>query len=115
LVRHSGDNAPAKSSSSGPSDGCQWDGPAVLLARRQANLARGAKVEEHAMSRQWSTTIAVIDVGIGKNSFHVVGRDRRGAIVLRRAAPVPTGGRANGWNNGLRSAQPILPNCDARK
>jgi len=28
-------------------------------------------------------TIIVIGIDIGKNSFHVVGHDRRGAIVLR--------------------------------
>ena len=33
---------------------------------------------------QLSTTIAVIGVDIGKNSFHVVGLDQRGAIVLRQ-------------------------------
>src|SRR6266581_5369765 len=36
------------------------------------------------MSQQLSTTIAVIGVDIGKNSFHVVGLDQRGAIVLRQ-------------------------------
>jgi len=36
------------------------------------------------MSRQLSTTIAVIGVDIGKNSFHIVGFDQRGAIVLRQ-------------------------------
>src|SRR5712692_7653628 len=36
------------------------------------------------MSQQLSTTIAVIGVDIGKNSFHVVGLDKRGAIVLRQ-------------------------------
>src|SRR6266480_1011278 len=51
------------------------NGPAVLLPRRQANLARGAKVEEHAMSQQLSTTIDVIGVDIGKNAFHIVGLD----------------------------------------
>jgi transposase len=30
------------------------------------------------------TTIAVVGIDIGKNSFHVVGLDRRGAIVLRQ-------------------------------
>ena len=28
--------------------------------------------------------IAVIGIDIGKNSFHLVGQDRQGAIVLRR-------------------------------
>jgi transposase len=36
------------------------------------------------MSQQLSTTITVIGIDIGKNSFHVVGLDRRGAIVLRQ-------------------------------
>src|SRR5256712_11107736 len=36
------------------------------------------------MSQQLSTTIAVIGVDIGKNSFHVIGLDQRGAIVLRQ-------------------------------
>jgi transposase len=31
-----------------------------------------------------STTIAVIGIDIGKNSFHVVGLDLRGAMVLRQ-------------------------------
>jgi hypothetical protein len=56
----------------------------VLLPRRQANLAGGAKVKEHAMSKQLSRAIAVhamskqlsraiavIGIDIGKNSFHV--------------------------------------------
>src|SRR5207249_763573 len=36
------------------------------------------------MSQKLDTTIAVIGIDIGKNSFHVVGHDRRGAIVLRQ-------------------------------
>src|SRR5215468_10641414 len=36
------------------------------------------------MSQQVSTTIAVMGIDIGKNSFHVVGLDQRGAIVLRQ-------------------------------
>ena len=36
------------------------------------------------MSREAPTTIAVIGIDIGKNSFHVVGHDKRGAIVLRQ-------------------------------
>lgn len=34
-----------------------------------------------------STTIAVIGIDIGKNSFHIVGLDNRGAIVLRQKWP----------------------------
>ena len=36
------------------------------------------------MSREAPTTIAVIGIDIGKNSFHVVGHDKRGSIVLRQ-------------------------------
>jgi transposase len=56
----------------------------VLRPRQQAKLARGAEDEEHAMSPKLNYGIAVIGIDIGKNSFHVVGVDRRGAIVLRQ-------------------------------
>jgi len=36
------------------------------------------------MAETLKTAVAVIGVDIGKNSFHVVGLDRRGAIVLRQ-------------------------------
>src|SRR5712664_2105825 len=44
----------------------------------------GAKDKEHAMSQTPNTAIAVIGIDISKNSFHVVGHDARGAIVLRQ-------------------------------
>jgi hypothetical protein len=47
-------------------------------------LARGAEDKEHAMSQNLNSAIAVIGIDIGKNSFHVVGQDQRGAIVLRQ-------------------------------
>src|ERR1700687_881434 len=50
-------------------------------------LARGTKDKEHAMSQKLNTAIAVIGIDIGKNSFHVVGLDQRGAIVLRKMWP----------------------------
>jgi transposase len=56
----------------------------VLLPRQQAKLARGTKDKERAMSQTSNTAIAVIGIDIGKNSFHVVGHDARGAIVLRQ-------------------------------
>jgi hypothetical protein len=56
----------------------------VLLPRQQAKLARGTKDKEHAMSQTPNTAIAVIGIDIGKNSFHVVGHNARGAIVLRQ-------------------------------
>ena len=36
------------------------------------------------MPRTALTAIAVIGIDIGKNSFHIVGLDERGAIVLRQ-------------------------------
>ena len=36
------------------------------------------------MSQTATTAIAVIGIDLGKNSFHVVGHDARGAIVLRQ-------------------------------
>jgi transposase len=47
-------------------------------------LGRGANDKEHAMSQTLNTTIAVVGIDIGKNSFHIVGHDERGAIVLRQ-------------------------------
>ena len=36
------------------------------------------------MSQKLNAAIAVIGIDIGKNSFHLVGQDRRGALVLRQ-------------------------------
>src|ERR1700736_3509107 len=36
------------------------------------------------MSQTLNTTIAVVGIDIGKNSFHIVGHDSRGAITLRQ-------------------------------
>jgi transposase len=47
-------------------------------------LAGGTEDKEHAMPQKSNCAIAVIGIDIGKNSFHVVGHDRRGAIVLRQ-------------------------------
>src|SRR6266403_65549 len=63
----------------------EWDGPAVLQPCQRAKLARGApKTKEHSMSEKLNSKIAVIGIDIGKNSFHIVGQDRRGALVLRQ-------------------------------
>jgi transposase len=56
----------------------------VLLPRQRWKLARGAKDKEHAMSQNLNSAIAVVGIDIGKNSFHIVGLDNRGAIVLRQ-------------------------------
>src|SRR5262245_26490124 len=56
---------------------CFWP----LSARR---LAGGTKRKEHAMSGKHNSVIAAIGIDIGKNSFHVVGLDGRGAVALRQ-------------------------------
>jgi transposase len=56
----------------------------VLLPRQRLKLARGANDKEHTMSQNLSSAIAVAGIDIGKNSFHIVGLDARGAIVLRQ-------------------------------
>src|SRR6476619_7080910 len=47
-------------------------------------LGGGAQAKEHAMSQTLNAAIAVVGIDIGKSSFHVVGHDERGAIVLRQ-------------------------------
>jgi transposase len=47
------------------------------------------------MSQKLESTIAVIGIDIGKNSFHIVGHDERGAIVLRQK-----------WSRGQVEARP---------
>src|SRR6516162_2882812 len=47
-------------------------------------LARGTEDKEHAMSEKLNSVIAVIGIDIGKNSFHLIGQNKRGAIVLRQ-------------------------------
>jgi transposase len=73
----------------------------VLLPRQQSKLARGAKDEEHAMSHNLNNAVAVIGIDIGKNSFHVVGLDSRGASVLRQK-----------WSRGQVEARfANMPSC----
>jgi transposase len=56
----------------------------VLQPLQHEKLAGGAKNQELAMSEKRNSVIAVIGIDIGKNSFHLVGHDQRGAIVLRQ-------------------------------
>jgi transposase len=73
----------------------------VLRPRQQEKLARGAKPEEHAMSPKANSAIAVMGIDIGKNSIHVVGQDKRGAIMLRQK-----------WSRGQVEARLAnLPQC----
>src|SRR5258707_14702551 len=60
----------------------EWS--AVLRPCQHDKLARGAQDKEHAMSQKLSSAIAVVGIDIAKNSFHIVGHDQRGAIVLRQ-------------------------------
>ena len=59
-----------------------WSGRAPAPPAIEAG--KGAKDKEHAMSEKPNSAIAVIGIDIGKNSFHVVGHDVCGAIVLRK-------------------------------
>src|SRR4030081_4028979 len=59
------------------------NGPAVLPPYQQRMLAGGTEDKEHAMSQKLDTSPAVVGIDIGKNSFHIVGQNQRGAIVLR--------------------------------
>jgi hypothetical protein len=43
------------------------------------------------MSKILNSKVAVIGIDIGKNSFHIVGQDRRGARVLRQKCPRRSG------------------------
>ena len=53
------------------------------------------------MLQKLNTSIAVVGIDIGKNSFHVVGQDQRGAIVLRQK-----------WSRGqVESRLANLPPC----
>jgi hypothetical protein len=47
-------------------------------------LAGGTEDKEHAMSQKLDTSPAVIGIDIGKNSFHIIGQNRRGTTVLRQ-------------------------------
>ena len=50
--------------------------------------------------------IAVIGIDIGKNSFHVVGHDKRGAIMLGK------NGRAGRWRHGWPTCRVRSSSCD---
>ena len=66
-------------------------------------LAGGAHDKEHATSQKLNAAIAVIGIDIGKNSFHIMGHDYRGAIVLRQ-----------NWSRGQVETQLAnLPPCIA--
>jgi transposase len=75
-----------------------WSGRAPASKR---SWASGTKDNEHAMSQTPNTAIAVIGTDIGKDSFHVVGHDARGAMVLRQK-----------WSRGQVEARLVnIPPC----
>jgi hypothetical protein len=55
------------------------------------------------MSSKSSSAVATMGIDIGKNSFHVIGFDARGAIVLRQKC-----------SRGLLEARLAAANCDRR-
>src|SRR5258708_3179473 len=59
-----------------------WSGRAPAPPAIEAG--KGRQDKEHAMSQTQNATIAVVGIDISKNSFHIVGHDERGAIVLRQ-------------------------------
>jgi hypothetical protein len=64
-------------------------------------LAGGTEDKEHAMSRKFDTSPAVIGIDVSKNSFHIVGQNQRGAIVLRQK-----------WSRGqVEARRANLPPC----
>ena len=52
------------------------------------------------MSQKLNSEIAVIGIDIGKNWFHLVGHDKRGAICCGR------NGRAARWKRDLPTCHP---------
>jgi transposase len=56
----------------------------VLLPCQRLTLDWGCIIRSTPMPKTASAQIAVIGIDIGKNSFHVVGHNKQGAIVLRQ-------------------------------
>src|SRR6516225_3655347 len=95
---------PARTSANGMVRPCSWP----LSARR---LAGGTKRKEHAMSGKHNSVIAAIGIDIGKNSFHVVGLDCRGAIALRQKWVAWPGGSTPRQHAGLPDRHGGLCRC----
>src|ERR1039458_1025488 len=74
---------------------------ALPRGSHRTNPGAGSTGKKEAMSVKRNTAIAVIGIDIGKNSFHVVGHDQRGAIVLHQK-----------WSRGQVAARfANLPPC----
>ena len=77
-----------------------WSGRTPALpVMKQAGLGHR---KEYAMSQKSSSEIAVIGIDIGKNSFHVVGQDRRGARVHKISPIAMLTARYNRIGRGRR-------------
>jgi hypothetical protein len=65
-----------------------WPRLAAYFTAEQGG--RASKLKEPAMHthQKSSAAVAVIGIDIGKNTIHLVGLDKRGAIVLRVVAAV---------------------------
>src|SRR5215468_6438280 len=78
----------------------EWSGRAPAPPASDAGI--GASVRRStAMSNKSTAIVATMGIDIGKNSFHVVGLDQRGAIVLRQK-----------WSRGQIEARIVnMPPC----
>src|ERR1700740_2841615 len=61
----------------------EWSGRAPAPLASDAEMGRLSN-RSIAMSNKSNATVATMGIDIGKNSFHVVGLDRRGAIGVRQ-------------------------------
>jgi hypothetical protein len=60
----------------------EWSGRAAAPPVRDAG--KGWESKEHSHVQQIKSERATMGIDIGKNSFHVVGLNQRGAIMLRQ-------------------------------
>jgi transposase len=61
----------------------EWSGRAPAPPTIEAGKGRQRQGARYVSNTQ-KTAIALVGIDIGKNSFHIVGLDQRGAIVLRQ-------------------------------
>ena len=59
-----------------------WSGRVPAPPPSEAGRGRQSQGARHVTQAQ--SAIAVIGIDIGKNSFHIVGHDKSGAIMLRQ-------------------------------
>src|SRR6266542_2140490 len=102
-----------------------WPGRAQRLICRTEAGRREARLKEHAMrtSQKTAGIITTIGIDLGKNTFHLIGFDQRGAIILqqkvsrgqleRRLANIPLPDR-HGSLFGFPSHRPAVASCWSR-